>query len=422
MSSATTCPAPRARVPFIYLFLAIFFALALGSGAFVGPRIWRTPLPESEARFHQHAGDGFTEIGIIYAHNFWQRHGYAATAYLPMIEPAGDNPAEWQPYTHYPPGAYLLSSLALHFFRYNPAHPEIGLQRVRLFFYFLTLMTAAIALCLFSMHSPYPLGIGIALGLVLGACRGFYLFADNLFCLGLVLTLQGCLAAVLFHFQGMPRKLGVWYATLAAVSFCFSVELIPFVFLAPGLLLLSQSISKRTKHLSITCALAGAVFAFTSVAALRITQNALWYGSAQAVFDDWQKIIASRIGGFNTSPASVTSHTNFVFEFGSYFAQMLHYQKMNLTRYGFFAMLGAAFFPLLCRRWYPFGIFCCVTLVTMSWNTTFLQHSYMHLYTVRYIVWCLLLSLYIFADSALNLILGSYGVSKLLRVKSMLRL
>lgn len=345
------------------------------------PRISRTPWPESEARLHHHMGDGSTEIGVLAAHENWRRRGYAEMHFLPCLTnpKLTLGPEKCPPYTHYPPGSYLMSSVLLKTFGWDEA-PESALKRTRAAIFFLTALISAWALYLFGNAFRWG-GLPLAsAALALGGSYGWIVFSDNLFALGLVLALAGLLIAVAVA-TALKRR-ATFYFTVAALTSAFSVELIPATFLAP--LLLYRRDTRDARRLWIAAA-----GAFALVVGLRLLQNALDAGGVGIALQDWLTIARYRITGAappSTHAAAATADLSGVF-WSDYILTWLRYQRIMITKYGQVWLALAAAWLAYRRQFRELALLGGIFLIALSWNFTFLQHSYIHLYTVRYVVW-----------------------------------
>lgn len=361
------------------LFFLCFALLASTSLLRVWPRIEDHPLPSDEVRFHLHKGDGTTEVGVLAAHAYWQKFGYTITGWLPCTDPSNYSTPTCTLYTHYPPGMYLISSFLLSAFN--------SLQATRIFFYLLTLVASAIALVFLALSLEIDV-LGLSLmAVALGWSMGFAIFADNLFGHGLVLALQGLLFATVLYAKGSKKWL---YGGLCLISIFLTVELIPTIFLAPLLLLIKPS-QERWKPIRSLWAVT--LLAFGTGFFLRIFQNA-WHAGFMNAVNDWIQIIRFRILG--SSPEEHKDLPKVSMDVGFwrvYVSEWLRYQRIMITKYGQIWLCFAGMWMLYKKKYPQLKLLVGIFLVALSWNFLFVQHSLIHLFTVRYVVWPFVISI-----------------------------
>ncbi|MGE3263067.1 MAG: hypothetical protein AB7K68_14895 [Bacteriovoracia bacterium] len=368
-------------------FLGIFLLLGFVSGFWVVPRIIRIPEPQNEARFHHHLGDGFTELGVVNAHLYWKQNGYAATSFLPCITDSHLGRNDCPLYTHYPAGFYLFSSLLLDGFE-KLFDASTALQATRYFLYFLSLSLSALALFLLSE----ALGLGMLATVVatatLGLSRGFWLFADNLFGNGFVLSLFGILVALML---GKKNRFGCFFLLSITTTF-FSVELIPALFLLPGLRwIFAREIKKR----ELFCYWALAAGAVALIMGIRILQNAWYVGNLGSAVSDWVGVVRFRVAGGTYATAPAEQRIDVAFDekfFRSFLPVWVDHQRLLVTKLGLLLLWGGLGFLAAFRQKREFLLLFATYLIALQWSFLFVQHSMIHLFTVRYVIWALALS------------------------------
>lgn len=354
--------------------IAIFLVVAIVSAFFIVPRIVGHPNPEDPVRFHHHGGDGATELGVLAAHAQWRERGYASTGFLPCLS---SPPADCVVYTHYPAGIYLLSSLLLR---------VSSVQAARFILYFLVTLLTALALYWLGEDLAFSLSSLIVGAAALALTRGFTLFADNLFGHGLVLALFGLGLALALR----KRSSLLTYFSYSVVCACFTVELIPALLAFPFLnsFYLWQREERRCLKL-----LGAAIAAVVLVMGVRFLQNALYLGWSEA-FADWWRIIAYRVLGGSIDPAVKTAtyvqaDAHF---FSDYSAAWIDHQRVSVTKLGLALLWGTPLVCMVLKRWAELRLFLGVYFCSLLWTFLFVQHSMIHLFTFRYVVWPLALA------------------------------
>lgn len=362
-------------------FLLCFLTLVTYSAPSLYARIRDVPWPQAPGRLQHHDGDGATDLMLLSAHQYWTTYGYAKTAGIPCFSEFSLKPSapKCELYTHYPPGMFLLSSLLLTTFDWR-SQPEMALRGARAVVYLLAALLAAAGICLLGLALDIPVIGWIFMAGAFGMNHGFLLFADNFFGHGTVLSLQGVILGL-----ALLRRHERWYFFACLLSLFLSVELIPASLLAPALLLLAPRSAWRRRAKEAMRLWAAAILATGFGMLLRLTQNALYYGVGGAI-RDWLTIIKIRIFGTAEGAKGKESLLRWEF-FGEYGRAMLYYQDMLLggkrrTWVGIFAV-----FLLLRKRRQEFFLLLGICVVALSWNLLFIQHSIIHLFTVRYVVW-----------------------------------
>ncbi len=379
--------------------MAIFLTLSIVSGFWVMPRIFQTPDPKNEARFHQHNGDGFTETGVLAAHQYWKRFGYTGIHFLPCIDVPTPITASCTPYTHYPAGIYLLSSLLLDGFE-SFSTPEQALVQTRIVFYIFTLLLCTVALFLFSQTLELSLANIFITSVVLGISRGFWLFADNLFGNGLVLGLFGIILALSLHKINRP----ILYFFLALLSTFFSVELIPAIFLFPlfnaGNFFGSNECRKKIFKLWVAAFIGVAL-----IMSIRLLQNAWHHDSLALALRDWIDIIKFRIFGDakhglpSENTVVISASSDFLFE---YLSAWFHNQRIMITKLGIAIIWSVILFFAVLKKRRELWIVIFSYALCIQWGVFFIQHSMIHLFTFRYVVWAPAISVALFINFVLN--------------------
>lgn len=335
-------------------------------------------------------GDGYTEVGVIAAHKYWQKYGFASTSFLPCLS---ESEVHCEPYTHYPPGAYLFSTLLLRtgetFFSFEQA-----IMAARFVLFILAVLISSFALWCFSFSlSSSALAIYTAT-IVLGISRGFWLFADNFFAHGLVLSFFGALLAITLQKTQQPlrrqrffshkEKLFLFFSLLSTI---FSVELIPALFLLPCLVVLRNKDSAKHEVLRLWMV---AFFSVVFVMGIRLAQNAWQAGSLAAALQDWFQVIHYRIlgGNYEGREAHFEVQANAQFA-GEYLAAWLDHQRRLITKLGLIFLPVSFLYLLVKKEWNQVFTLLAVILISLSWSFVFFQHAIIHLFTFRYIVWSL---------------------------------
>jgi len=355
------------------------------------PRIINDPWPRSEQRFHHHNGDGYTEIGVLEAHSHWQSVGYKTNYFLPCFIIENITTNSCTTYTHYPPGIYLFSSFFLTVFGAQENISEFALKATRLVLYFLSLFISSFAILLIGTGLNFSFLSMITMAFVLGLTRAFWLFADNLFGHGLVLSLFGLFLGVILAEKNRWKTYGV----LGFISTFLSVELIPVLFLMPLLLVIwrNSDIWKKKIFSFWMVSAVGVFLAFF----IRIWQNSLYAGSLEAVFQDWASVIYFRI----TGSASAAGHTVVdgkemiagISFLKSYAFALYSHQRVMITKIGLLAFALVNIFFLYKKMFQDFAFILGFYFIALAWAFLFIQHSIIHLFVFRYVAWPLALAL-----------------------------
>ena len=328
----------------------------------VGPRILHHPDPMDETRLQHHLGDGSSDAGLLFAHEYWQAHGMLSTKLVPCLnlKPSG----ECVPYTHYPPVLYLFSSLLLSFFK-NLASPVNSLILTRMVIYLLGVGAISFALVQLMQVWPRPRAIFFALSALIGLLPGFVIYADNLFGHGIALALQFlCFSHVLSRPKAERVDCVVFFG-LSTLIFWWNLEPLPFFLLVPLLILFQNKNSTAAVFRFFLVAL----LAFCLSGGLRIAQNAWVLGGFDLLLEDWQKILSQRVAGARPG----------ILEFA---LEQFRYQRIMITKWGqvwlFSSMAGLLFHSR--KRG---GFLIAVYLMALSWNFIFVEHSMIHLFTAK---------------------------------------
>jgi hypothetical protein len=314
-------------------------------------------------RYHHHLGDGASDRGLIYAHNFWRSNGMSETYFVPCLAIKADG-VTCEPYTHYPPGPYVFSSALLSSFELFFTEGR-ALVLARMVIYLFVLAGISFALLQIATFAKLPLAATLLLSAVFGLWPGFIIYADSLFGHGMALALQFlCLGHVLARPAASKKDISIYFC-LSTVVFWWNLEPLFFFLIAPCLLLLTgaSSLSAVKKYFL------AAAFAFAIGVVFRIVQNSMVMGGFSALLDDWTKVFSQRVAG------AEIGLVDFVEE-------QLRYQRIMISKWGQLWLISVSAF-LLFTEPKKAALLVATYFAAISWNFVFIEHSMIHLYTAK---------------------------------------
>jgi hypothetical protein len=368
-------------------FLLIWVAVFCGAGFKALPRLFNDPSPYSESRYHHEFGDGATETLTLMAHRSWSSYGYGNSYFLPCFDEQLKK--DCVPYTHYPPGSFLLSSFLMTLFEKMNNNDPLILTRVVIFVVTVSLFTTG----LFFITSALDLNlfVGFLSAIFVSSRRGFWVYSDNMFFLGIVTALTAiAFGIILYLLKKNPlQKNGILvaYATICFSAFWLTFESLVALGLLPVLLLLDY---KNNKKITLQLMIVVFLVYFTGIL-MRSSQNILALGGVAQAWDDITQVAKVRqsLPDFNLWP----------------------YIKSNLTQYRLLgstvgAMIGLVSLGILIylKKYKELLLLGLASMFILSWNGIMIQHSAIHGFTHRPVVLVLALVMLLGLDALFKVI------------------
>lgn len=339
--------------------------------------------PDSPNRFHHHFGDGATEaLWVLPAIARWEEKGLSERAGVPCIPTEG---GACRPYLTYPPGAFLLSYGAVELFG-GLGKDKAALLGARVLWTLLVLLLSAWAIAL--MVSLFDLGPAgaILFSALFFSSRAYQLYADNFFGHGLSLASLGLGLAFFLSLWSSPpstkkenQDWTILLSSFGALLAYFSWEPLP------ALVLLFLGFALRTpKQISSWIPLGAFSAGLAVTILLRLVQCTWAAGSWSAFLHEWETVARERMLGQAQAPETMAS-------LGAYRAHLIHGFSLMIGHNGIYLLLASALVSLLRPR--SFFLFLGVSLALGSWAFVMVQHTAIHIFTLRFSVWILIFSL-----------------------------